>query len=68
MRKLILVYYVDDYPDNGGGYHYEELKTEAELDKRVEEIYKNRGELIVCGYIIPFEYKPVEIVTKVERI
>jgi hypothetical protein len=34
----------------------------------VEEIYKNRGELIICGYIIPFEYKPVEIVTKVERI
>jgi len=50
----------------GGGLQFEEFKTEAELDKRVGEIY-NDNELIACGVLEVFTYKTVEVVTKIER-
>jgi len=68
MKKIILVYEYFDWADNGGGIHYEEFKTEAELDKRVEEIYKmDKHELITCGILDVFIYREIERVTKIER-
>lgn len=66
MKNYILVYYIDDYPDNGGGPKYEEFETSEELDKRVSEIY-NSHDIWAVGELDRYSYKEVEIVTKVER-
>jgi len=64
--KYILVYEIDDYPDNGGGTKYEEFNTVEALDKRVIEIY-NFHDITIAGKVEEFKYKPVETVTKIER-
>jgi hypothetical protein len=66
MKKIILLYNAPGYYEMGGGLQFEEFKTEAELDKRVGEIY-NDNELIACGVLEVFTYKTVEVVTKIER-
>lgn len=66
MKNFILVYYIDDYPENGGGIKYEEFETSGELDKRVSEIY-NSCDILAAGELDRYSYKVVEIVTKVER-
>jgi hypothetical protein len=68
MKKFIVVYEVNDYPDCGGGTYYEEFASDELLDKRVSEIVLDkRNSLTVAGELKTYEYKAVEYVTKVER-
>ena len=65
-KDFILVYYIDDYCDNGGGIHVEWFDTSDLLDKRVSEVYPQHG-IIDAGHVAHFEYEEVQKVTIVKR-
>lgn len=67
MSKYILVYNVNEYPDMGGGIHFEDFETEQELDKRVSEVMPEH-EIFAVGELKAFEYKAIDWITKVQRI
>lgn len=64
--KYVLIYYIDNYPEMGGGLKVEWFETSEELDKAVERIF-NCHEIHGAGEFNPFEYKAVEYATKIER-
>lgn len=68
MKKpYVLVYFIDDYPESGGGFYFERFETIEQLDLRVESIY-NTCEIKLTGLVKEISYEEVEIVTKVKRI
>jgi hypothetical protein len=66
MKPYILLYDVDDYPDNGGGLHFMEFETIERLDEEVEAIY-NTHKIILAGKVERYTYNPIEIITKIKR-
>lgn len=64
--EFILVYFIDDYPENGGGNEVEFFNTAEELDKRVSEVMPSH-EIIAAGQLDKYTYKAVEYITKIER-
>lgn len=65
--KYILVTYINDYWENGGGLQFDRFKTIEELDAFVQEKYNFR-EILLAGEVREIKYEEVEIVTKVKRI
>lgn len=41
MKEYILIWNVNDYPDNGGGVEYELLDNILDAEKRVNELTKD---------------------------
>lgn len=69
MAKHILVYEINDYPNNGGGTQVEffEADAEQEMHKRVNDLAStdDRISIITAGFLqTEYEYKPVEIIKK----
>lgn len=65
-KKFILVYEVDEYPENGGGICYEEYASADKLDEAVIKIW-NYHKVLFAGEGLMYTYRPVETVTKIER-
>lgn len=65
--RYILVYHVNDYPEMGGGFHYEEFNIVEDLDQRVEDVMTQGHDIHAAGELKRFTYKTVEVVKKVVR-
>jgi len=59
VDEFILVYNVDDYPDMGGGIHFEKYQTLDELEKEMANIPYKDFEILAAG-----SYKQHYTITK----
>lgn len=66
-KPYVLVYFIDDYPESGGGLYFERFETIDQLDQRVQIIY-NTCEIKLTGLVKEISYEEVEIVTKIKRV
>jgi hypothetical protein len=70
MAKYILVYSIDDYPDNGGGTFIEYPKDESDLIERVNLLNTKYQEIfkVECAGFLSSEitFKAVKYATKLE--
>jgi len=64
--EYVLIWEINDYPDNGWWTNYELIKTEEEVIERVNEITKNPlASISFCAKIFEeIEFESIETVTK----
>ena len=68
MKDYVLIWDINDYPENGGGTEYELLENISEVEKKVNEITRDpRIIILFCGHLRDeIKFKAVEKVTRWE--
>jgi hypothetical protein len=65
MKQFILVWTVNDYPDNGGGTEYELYDNIQQVTNKVNELAQDKRMAVAfCGHLRDeVKFKPVEKIT-----
>ena len=68
MKEYILIWYIRDFPENGGGREYALFKNILEVEEKVNELTKDEKITIsFCGHLKDeITFKAVEKITRWE--
>lgn len=71
MNRYVLIWQVNDYPENGGGLQWRSFQTVEEMDAKVDQLLSEHGDKfkIDASYSIleEIKYQPVAVITKLAR-
>jgi lauroyl/myristoyl acyltransferase len=72
MKKYVLFYTIDDYPNSGGGEFYEFFDRKPDMTDKLNELTKQYGSKFIfvrAGYLTnDVKYRKVEIITRYEEV
>lgn len=69
IMKYILVYYVKDFPEMGGGLYYLIFNSVQDMDLAVNNLDLNKTIIKFAGEVRKeFKYQVVEKIVKMERV
>jgi hypothetical protein len=69
MKDYILIWDINDYPDNGGGTEYDLFENISDVEKKVNELTEDTRDISIsfCGRLREeIKFKAVEKVTRWE--